>query len=123
MSKLLTDDLFNHKFKTKADYQSEIIAAKGHEEKLTIIYNEIDITNKLLIDCINKINIDILKEKEINQKIKYDLGKTKTDVSGSNELINNYKYLYNLNYAMNFNMIIGIVLAGAFLVKGFSSKV
>jgi hypothetical protein len=123
MSTLLTDDLFNHKFKTKADYQSEIIAATGNKEKLAIIYNEIDLINQLLIDSINKINIDILKEKEINQKIKHDLGKTKTNVSGSNELINNYKYLYNLNYAMNFNMIIGIGLAGVFLVKGFSSKV
>ena len=119
---LLTDAEFNKVFKTKAEYQVEITEAKDDATKIAVIYKDIDANNAILISDINKINIDILKEKETNQKIKYDLGKTTTDINGSSELISNYKYLYNLSYATNFSILLGIGVAGFFLAKNYSSK-
>ena len=35
------------------------------------------------------------------------------------KLINNYKYLYNLSYATNFSILLGIGVAGFFLAKNY----
>ena len=76
---------------------------------------------KVYLHHINKLNIDITNAKETNKKLKNDLGEINTDINGSTELINNYKYLYNSNYLTNFSMLIGIGFASLFLVKGFSN--
>ena len=81
----------------------------------------IDNSNTNVLNYINKINIDITNAKEQNKVLKNNLGESDTDINGSKELIDNYKYLYNINYLKNFSMISGCILASLFLVKGFKN--
>jgi hypothetical protein len=125
MSTLLTEKQLNTDFNTKNDYITEINKLVSTEDtystNLLAIFSDVDANNTTILDYINKLNIDITNAKETNKKLKNDLGETNTDINGSTELINNYKYLYNSNYLTNFSMVIGIGFAGLFLVKGFSN--
>ena len=125
MSTILTDKQLNTDFYTKNDYITDINNLSSSEEtystELLAIFTDIDTNNTTILDYINKLNIDITNAKETNKKLKYNLGEINTDINGSTELINNYKYLYNLNYLKNFSMVIGIGFASLFLVKGFSN--
>jgi len=123
MSTLLTEKQLNTDFNTKNDYITEINKLVSTEDtystNLLAIFTDIDANNTTILDYINKLNIDITNAKETNKKLKYNLGEINTDINGSTELINNYKYLYNSNYLTNFSMLIGIGFASLFLVKGF----
>ncbi len=125
MSTILTDKQLNTDFYTKNDYITDINNLSPSEETystdLLAIFSDIDTNNTTILDYINKLNIDITNAKETNKQLKYNLGEINTDINGSTELINNYKYLYNSNYLTNFSMLIGIGFASLFLVKGFSN--
>ena len=125
----LTPAEFKTIFKTKNEYETQINniptsdgATNGNAQyniKVLAILTAMNIENDKLIDHISKINIDITNAKKINKKLKFDLGEFDTDVNGSDELIENYKYLYDKNYIKNISMAIGVIFASMYLVKGF----
>ena len=128
-TRALTNAEFQKIFTTKTEYETQINNiptsdgteegdAKYNQNILTVL-NAINTNNDILIDYINKINIDITNSKKINTKLKFDLGEIDTDINGSDELIENYKYLYNRNYIKNISMVIGVIFASMYLVKGF----
>jgi hypothetical protein len=125
----LTSAEFDTIFTTKSQYETQIngiSASDGTEEgdaeydkKVLAVLTAMNTENDKLVDYINKINIDITNAKKINTKLKFDLGEIDTDINGSDELIENYKYLYNRNYIKNISMGIGVIFASMYLVKGF----
>ena len=125
----LTTAEFNTIFKTKTEYETQINnipksdgttkSDAEHNIKVLAILTAMNIENDKLLDYISKINIDIINAKKINTKLKNDLGEFDTDINGSDELIKNYKYLYNRNYIKNISMAIGVIFASMYLVKSF----
>jgi hypothetical protein len=126
---LLTTYEFNTNFKTKAQYETQInsipksdgttIGNAEYNKKVLAVLTVMNTDNDKLLDYISKINIDITNVKKINKKLKNDLGEIDTDINGSDELIENYKYLYNRNYTKNISMAIGVIFASMYLIKGF----
>jgi hypothetical protein len=125
----LTTAEFQTIFKTKTEYETQINnipksdgtenSDADYNTKVLAVLTAMNTDNDKLLDYISKINIDITNSKTINKKLQNDLGEIDTDINGSDELIQNYKYLYNRNYIKNISMAIGIIFASMYLVKGF----
>jgi len=125
----LTTAEFDTIFTTKSQYETKINnipASDGttngdddYNAKVLAVLSALNTDNDKLTDYISKINIDIINVKKNNTKLKYDLGEIDTDINGSDELIENYKYLYSRNYIKNISMAVGVILASMYLVKGF----
>ena len=88
-------------------------------EKMTEIINE-----KLL-----ELDKLIMKEKKMNRELKRRLGIVENTYNGSDEMIHNFKDMYELQYLTNFATFAGIVVLGTLLFKpnvkqlaGVSSK-
>jgi hypothetical protein len=73
-----------------------------------------DLNHQLFI-----LNKKIQIEKKANQQMKKILGKAENEYNGSDEMINDYKKMYDFNYFRNFIMILGILLGGTLLSKVF----
>lgn len=80
---------------------------------LTDVQKNTDDINKKLL----KLDILIEKEKQKNKILKRKIGIIENKYDGSNELISNYKEIYNLNYLKNFALFIGIIIACLFMSK------
>jgi hypothetical protein len=128
-TRALTTAEFDTIFTTKPQYETKINniptsdgTTNGdaeYDRKILAVLSALNTDNDKLTDYISKINIDIINVKKINTKLKFDLGEIDTDINGSDELIENYKYLYSRNYIKNISMGIGVIFASMYLVKGF----
>ena len=76
-------------------------------EKMTEIINE-----KLL-----ELDKLIMKEKKMNRELKRRLGIVENTYNGSDEMINNFKDMYELQYLTNFATFAGIIVLGTLLFK------
>jgi hypothetical protein len=76
-------------------------------EKMTEIINE-----KLL-----ELDKLIMKEKKMNRELKRRLGIVENTYNGSDEMIHNFKDMYELQYLTNFATFAGIVVLGTLLFK------
>lgn len=129
VTRALTTAEFDTIFTTKSQYETQlnnIPASDGtkngdaeYDKKVLAVLSVLNTDNDKLTDYISKINIDIINVKKNNTKLKFDLGEIDTDINGSDELIENYKYLYSRNYIKNISMVIGVIFASMYLVKGF----
>ena len=118
--------IFYNKNPEYNEYQQMFESIKGNlqgiNSELFMTTNNIekgteDINSKLQI--INKL---ITKEKIKNSKLKRQLGIVEKKYNGSDELISDYKEMYNLDYLNNFALIVGILVLGAMLSKKFLAR-
>ncbi len=118
--------IFYNKNPEYDEYQQIFESIKGNlqniNSELFMTTNNIekgteDINSKLQI--INKL---ITKEKIKNRKLKRQLGIVEKKYNGSDELISNYKEMYNLDYLNNFALIMGILTLGVLLSKKFLAR-
>jgi hypothetical protein len=119
--------IFYNKNPEYNEYQQIFESIKGNlqniNSELFMTTNNIekgteDINSKLQI--INKL---ITKEKIKNRKLKRQLGIVEKKYNGSDELISDYKEMYNLDYLNNFALFMGILTLGIILSKKFQSRV
>ena len=85
--------------------------------------NNIEKDTENINDRLQKINILIRKEKMKNQQLKKKLGIVEKKYNGSDELISDYKEMYNLDYLNNFALLFGVILLGGTLVSKFKGPV
>jgi hypothetical protein len=116
--------IFYNKNPEVDEYQQMFENIKGNLQKLiselstnsnNIEKNIGDINKKLF-----KVNVLIKKEKQENNLLKRKLGIIENQYDGSDELISNYKEIYNLNYIKNFALCIGIILSCILMTKTFT---
>ena len=115
--------IFYNKNPEVNEYQQMFENIKGNLQKITselsanstnIEKNTGDINKKLF-----KVNVLIKKEKLENKLLKRKLGIIEDQYDGSDELISNYKDIYNLNYIKNFALFMGIILSCILMAKTF----
>ena len=119
--------LFYNKNPQNNEYQQTLETVTNQlnniASKLFMLYNNID-TNT---DEINKklfiINILIEKAKEKNKKLKRKLGFVEHRHNITDDMINDYKLIYNIGYLRNWGLLLSIVLAGFAISKVYSSKI
>jgi hypothetical protein len=76
-----------------------------------------EINNKLLL-----IDIAIKKEKDKNRQLKKQLGIVINENNGADEMIYDFKEIYNVNYLKNWALFIGIIITIILLITLFRSK-
>ena len=103
------------------EYQNIFENIKGNlnetNSELFLISNEVDTytdkINKQLFD----LNILIKKEKEINQQLKKEFGIIDHKNNAANELIYDYKNIYESAYLRNWSLFFSILIIGLSLSK------
>ena len=91
--------------------------------ELFITTNNIEKDTESINDRLQKINALIAKEKIKNKQLKKKLGYIEKQYNGSDELISDYKDIYNLDYLTNFALFFGVILLASTLALKFKAPV
>lgn len=109
------------------EYKQIFESIKGNlqtnNSELFMTTNNIEKGTETINSKLQIINRLIVKEKIKNQKLKRKLGIVDKKYNGSDELISDYKEMYNLDYLNNFALLIGILTLGVMLSKKFLPRV
>ena len=109
------------------EYQQMFENIKGNLQKINselfMTSNNIDKDTENINYRLQKINALIEKEKIKNRQLKRSLGIIEKKYNGSDELISDYKEIYNLDYLTNFALFYGIILLGIILALKFKGSV
>jgi len=119
--------IFYNKNPEYTEYQQMFENIKSNlqsiNSELFMTSNNIEKDTESINDRLQKINILIQKEKMKNQQLKKKLGIVEKKYNGSDELISDYKEMYNLDYLNNFALLFGVILLGGVLVSKFKGPV
>jgi len=109
------------------EYQQMFENIKGNlqnvNSELFMISNNIEKDTESINDRLHKINVLIAKEKMKNHQLKRRLGIVEKKYNGSDELISDYKEMYNLDYLKNFALFYGVILLGVIMSLKFKGPV
>ena len=109
------------------EYQQIFENIKGNlqniNSELFITTNNIEKDTESINDRLQKINALIAKEKKKNRQLKRRLGIVEKKYNGSDELISDYKEMYNLDYLTNFALFFGVILLGTTMASKFKARV
>jgi hypothetical protein len=115
--------IFYNKNPEYSEYQQMFESIKGNlqsiNSELFMTTNNIEKGTEYMNSKFQILNKLIKKEKIKNSKLKRQLGIVEKKYNGSDELISNYKEMYNLDYLNNFALIMGILTLGVLLSKKF----
>lgn len=84
--------------------------------------NNIESSTEKLNEILTQLNTRIEEAKMINIVLKEKLTIVESAKNGANEMSENYKVMYNLQYFSNFTMILGIFIAGVLTYKVFKKR-
>jgi hypothetical protein len=119
--------VFYNKNPEYSEYQQMFENIKSNLQKINselfMTSNNIEKDTETINDRLQKINELIAKEKMKNRQLKRRLGIVEKKYNGSDELISDYKEIYNLDYLTNFSLFYGIVLLGVMLALKFKVPV
>jgi DNA repair ATPase RecN len=108
------------------EYQQIFENIKGNlqnvNSELFMTTNNIEKNTESINDRLQEINALIKKEKIKNSQLKKRLGIVEKKYNGSDELISDYKEIYNLDYLNNFALFYGMILLGIVMASKFSGK-
>ena len=118
--------VFHHINPEYGEYQQmfENIKNNLHKENsdLSDITNKVDKNNEDINKKLIIIDRLIRKEKEQNKMLKKKLGILHNEYNGSDEMINNFKYIYNENYLTNWSLFIGSLITVILIMSLFNQK-
>ena len=108
------------------EYQQIFENIKGNlqniNSELFMTSNNIEKNTESINDRLQKINVLITKEKIKNRQLKRRLGIVEKKYNGSDELISDYKEIYNLDYLKNFALFYGVLSLIIIMSSRFSSR-
>ena len=119
--------VFYNKNPEYSEYQQMFENIKGNLQNINsdlfMTSNNVEKDTENINDRLQKINALIAKEKMKNKQLKKKLGIVEKKYNGSDELISDYKEIYNLDYLTNFALFFGIIGLGSILVSKFKGPV
>ena len=119
--------VFYNKNPEYSEYQQMFENIKGNLQNINsdlfMTSNNVEKDTENINDRLQKINALIAKEKMKNKQLKKKLGIVEKKYNGSDELISDYKEMYNLDYLNNFALLFGVILLGGTLVSKFKGQV
>lgn len=117
--------VFYNKNPEYSEYQQMFENIKGNlqniNSELFMTSNNVEKDTETINDRLQKINALIAKEKMKNKQLKKRLGIVEKKYNGSDELISDYKEIYNLDYLTNFALFYGIIVLGVVISLKFKS--
>jgi hypothetical protein len=119
--------IFYNKNPEYNEYQQIFENIKGNlqniNSELFMTTNNIEKDTESINDRLQKINALIAKEKIKNRQLKRRLGIVEKKYNGSDELISDYKEIYNLDYLTNFALFFGVILLCSMMSSKFKGPV
>ena len=100
-------------------YQTIVNNISNINSQAFAITNDIEKNTETINYALKTLNANISTQKEENTKLKKQLGITDSNIDSSEQLIDEYKEMYNTTYLQNFNKIVGIIIAIYFIRKIF----
>ena len=98
------------------EYQNIFENIKGNlnetNSELFLLSNEVDTSTDNINEQLFNLNILIKKEKEINQNLKKEFGIVDHKNNAANELISDYKKIYESEYLRNWSIFFSILIIG-----------
>jgi len=85
--------------------------------ELFVISNEVDSNTNLMNNQLFELDVAIQQEKKSNFKLKSSLGIVENKYNASNELITNYKEIYNSKYFRNWGLFLSILIIGIIVIN------
>jgi hypothetical protein len=85
--------------------------------ELFVISNEVDSNTNLMNNQLFDLDVAIQQEKKSNFKLKSSLGIVENKYNASNELITNYKEIYNSKYLRNWGLFLSILIIGIIVIN------
>ena len=108
------------------EYQQIFENIKGNlqniNSELFMTSNNIEKDTETINNRLQKINALIAKEKIKNRQLKRKLGIVEKKYNGSDELISDYKEMYNLDYLTNFALFYGAIMLTVIMALRFKSS-
>lgn len=115
--------VFYNKNPEYSEYQQMFENIKSNLQKINselfMTINNIEKDTETINDRLKQIDQLIVQEKIKNRRLKRKLGIVEKKYNGSDELISDYKEIYNLDYLTNFSLFYGVVLLGGILASRF----
>ena len=90
--------------------------------ELFMVSNDIDKNQDNLNKKLVKLNIMIREEKQKNRELKRKLGMMEDKNDSTDELISNYKEMYDIAYLRNWGLFLSIIVCGFTISKIFNKK-
>ena len=119
--------VFYNKNPEYSEYQQMFENIKGNLQNINsdlfMTSNNVEKDTENINDRLQKINALIAKEKMKNRQLKRRLGIVEKKYNGSDELISDYKEIYNLDYLTNFALFFGVILLGTTMASKFKARV
>ena len=117
--------VFYNKNPEYSEYQQMFENIKGNLQNINsdlfMTSNNVEKDTENINDRLQKINALIAKEKMKNKQLKKKLGIVEKKYNGSDELISDYKEIYNLEYLNNFALFYGVIALGGIMAFKFRS--
>lgn len=108
------------------EYQNMFETVKNNlttlSSSLFIVSNDVDSNTEKVSDVFNKIGVLIKKEKQNNVILKRKLGIVEQKANSTDEMIDNYSEMYDIEYLQNWGLFISILIAGACISKVFKPQ-
>ena len=82
--------------------------------------NEVESNTDKISDVFNRLDVLIKKEKKTNIKLKRSLGIVEQKANSTDEMIDNYSEVYDIEYLRNLGVFISIFFAGLCISKVFT---
>ena len=115
--------VFYNKNPEYSEYQQMFENIKANLQELNselfMTTNNIEKDTENINDRMQNLDQLIAKEKMKNRQLKRRLGIVEKKYNGSDELISDYKNMYNLDYLKNFALFYGVILLGGVLASRF----
>ena len=86
------------------------------------VMNDVDSATESVNKKLAALNVLIRREKLKNTLLKRRLGIAEDKYNGSDEMISNYKEMYEVKYLRNWSMLLGVVVLSIAMGKTFKSR-
>jgi hypothetical protein len=86
------------------------------------LFQNVEKNNFRLSEILFQLNLLIQEAKTKHKELKTELGMMNNEIDASDELISNYKEMYNYGYLRNWALVICIFASGFTIAKVFSNK-
>ena len=107
--------VFYHKNPEYNEYQQMFENIKSNMQTInTNVFtttNDVEAKTEIINKKLSALNVLILGTRRKNVALNRRLGRIETANNGSDEMVSNYKELYNIEYGKNWGLFVGIVLS------------
>jgi hypothetical protein len=119
--------LFYNKNLQNTEYQQIYESNKNNltlfNSDVFLLSNEIEYNTEKLNNMLLKLNNIIVNEKKENKELKKKIKIVKNKDSAADILINDYKYIYGLNYTKNWGLFFSIFISCFSIYQVYKNKI